>query len=546
MEGLGRTELHCSLLCFEEVLTAVHYHLFPCATTIAVERVGADSGAANARRDEQGVTGDTGQVEQPPRQHSREEVACLLAATGDAAQAAFNASAGTSIGKLLAAKLAIAAVYAANRQAAAAAKSLAFRFLARMCQLPATSLAVSHVCAADSAACGPGRDVATVSLAVQTAAARDLLRALFDVGQALAALQPTALNEAMPRVPAEGGLLHPCWELPTGRWDHPPVTLRAPCGTPQQRVVALTCALGCVAAGTEDGFLRVWSMTQPGSPLIADAEAATGVILTLEAGALAEADEEAGVAASVQLFSGSADHTIVVWRLAPDESQRAARLTHRGLLEGHRGWVRCLAYNPASHLLYSGSGDFTVRCWSLDERPAHAPATAPLHTVKAHKHWVLALALWENYLFAGSADRSVSMMELGPDGKPSLCHVLAGAHSNHIRSLAVWASTLFTSSADGTISMWCIPPAGDPNPPACVGVLAGHTGRVVDLHVTSARLLSASSGGEIKIWALDGGPGAVRCVQTLHDCWRHADDGLHAVRSDGVRLFFSQGTVKVW
>lgn len=547
LEALGRVDLHRSLRCLEDVLSAAHFHLFPAD--------GAPHGAEEVTSPDRSSSPHAeAPIEPLPRARTREEVAKLLAEAGIAAQLAAT-SCRTPMGKVLSSKLAITAIYAANYQDAVGAKTAAFRFFAHACALPDASKAVAEARRGMVTTGGKVAPAAPAADAARLAVAQGLLDALCSVGQALASLEPQDINDALPRVVAPGGLaLHPCWDLPTRRWSSAPVTLPEPGGKAPTRVVSLTCALDCVVAGTEDGHLRVWSTARPGAPLVADVALAVGeAVLCMCRGAVEEADADEGRMESVQIFAGSGDHRVTAWRLSPGESVRADRMTCVGVLEGHWGWVRCLAFRPSSGLLYSGSGDFTVRCWD--------PLTAECrHTVKVHNHWVLALALWRNYLFVGSADRSVSMMELEGDGRPVLRHTLTGAHSNHIRSLAVHGGLLFTSSADGTISMWdlhwepsdasaidCGPDAAHCTAaPTCVGMLSGHTGRVVALHVASSRLLSADASGEIKVWALDGGPASVRCVQTMRDCWRRNEDGLYCLEAADGRLFFSQGKVKMW
>jgi WD40 repeat protein len=55
------------------------------------------------------------------------------------------------------------------------------------------------------------------------------------------------------------------------------------------------------------------------------------------------------------LASGGMDHTIRLWRL--DIDQEVA------ILEGHRGWVMCLAFAEDGNTLLSGSMDGTLNLW---------------------------------------------------------------------------------------------------------------------------------------------------------------------------------------
>ena len=55
------------------------------------------------------------------------------------------------------------------------------------------------------------------------------------------------------------------------------------------------------------------------------------------------------------LYSGSGDRTIRAWNLDTNECITA--------LQGHTGWVNCLIVD--NKILYSGSSDNTIRAWKL-------------------------------------------------------------------------------------------------------------------------------------------------------------------------------------
>jgi ribosome assembly protein 4 len=165
-------------------------------------------------------------------------------------------------------------------------------------------------------------------------------------------------------------------------------------------------------------------------------------------------------------------------------------------IAGHGEAILATAFSPeTSSRMATGSGDNTARIWDCD-------TGTPLHTLKGHTSWVLAVS-WS------------------PDGK-----------------------LLATGSMDNTVRLWD-PKTGEP----LGGPLKGHTKWVTSLtwepyHTQTPgkpRLASSSKDGTVRIWdiplrrieqTLSGHKGSVTCVR-----W----GGLH-------RLFTSSQdkTIKVW
>ncbi len=60
-----------------------------------------------------------------------------------------------------------------------------------------------------------------------------------------------------------------------------------------------------------------------------------------------------------QLASGSSDNTIKIWKVD------TGTLLHT--LNDHRGWVNSVAWNPDGTQLASGSADKTIKIWNIEK-----------------------------------------------------------------------------------------------------------------------------------------------------------------------------------
>src|SRR5207245_1207749 len=79
------------------------------------------------------------------------------------------------------------------------------------------------------------------------------------------------------------------------------------------------------------------------------------------------------------VFAGAQDSTIQRWALG---TQRKVAL------EGHRSWIRALAFQASERKLLSGDYAGKVLFWSID-----ADTPRPERTIDAHRGWVRAVAV---------------------------------------------------------------------------------------------------------------------------------------------------------
>ncbi|KAH9258057.1 hypothetical protein BASA81_003620 [Batrachochytrium salamandrivorans] len=85
-------------------------------------------------------------------------------------------------------------------------------------------------------------------------------------------------------------------------------------------------------------------------------------------------------------MTGSKDTNILIWDMLDPSTRNAA-----GLLEGHEGWVNCLALcKENDELLVSGSGDKTVRVWDWNN------TGDCLFVLHGHSHWVISIQVFNS------------------------------------------------------------------------------------------------------------------------------------------------------
>ena len=171
------------------------------------------------------------------------------------------------------------------------------------------------------------------------------------------------------------------------------------------------------------------------------------------------------------VFAGAQDNTIQRFALAD-----GGRLA----FEGHRSWVRAIAFHAPSGKLISGDHAGDVLVWSID-----AAAPSPERTIAAHRGWVRAIAV-------------------SPNGEQ-----------------------LATCGNDTLVKVWSFA-TGD-----LVRELSGHTSHVYNVayHPSGTRLASGDLHGNIKEWDLSD----VREVRTLDGRVLHRYDPTFRADHGGIR-----------
>jgi len=227
------------------------------------------------------------------------------------------------------------------------------------------------------------------------------------------------------------------------------------------------------------------------------------------------------------LLSGSGDATIRLWSLPGGE----CTVTLLGHDPGSS--VLSLALTPDGSLLASGSSDKTIRLWRLSDGTCTA-------TLPGHVGHVNALALTaDGSLLAsggGMFDETIRLWRL-PEGE---CVTTLREHEDKVYSLVVTpdGSLLASGSNDGSICLWRLP-GGERE-----ATLRGHTNRIRALAVTPDGSLLASGSGDatVRLWRLPDG----ECVATLRG-HEHVVSAL-AVTPDGSLLASGSQdkTIRLW
>jgi WD40 repeat protein len=186
------------------------------------------------------------------------------------------------------------------------------------------------------------------------------------------------------------------------------------------------------------------------------------------------------------LASGSGDNTVRLWSLPGGMALRT--------LKGHTNYVSCLAISPDGQVLASGSGDNTVRLWNL-------PEGTTLKTLKGYTDDVKCLAISPDgrVLASGSGDKMIRLWSL-PDGEA--LHALEG-HTHSITCLAISPDgrLLVSGSDDHTVRLWSLPDG------VVLKTLRGHTAGVgyISISPDGRVLASGSYDHTIRLWTLPDG-----------------------------------------
>ncbi len=183
-------------------------------------------------------------------------------------------------------------------------------------------------------------------------------------------------------------------------------------------------------------------------------------------------------------LSGSEDWTVRLWDL--ENGQEIINFN------GHRSGIYALAITPDGRWGLSGSDDSTLKLWDLANYKI-------IHTLRGHKDWVRSVAITPDGLIgvSGSWDRSIKLWDL-KTGKE--IHTFNG-HYGDVNGVAITADGqwLLSGSDDNTLKLW--------NWNNSIGKLVFN----IDTHSISALAmtpdgrwgLSGSGDGTLKLWDLE-------------------------------------------
>ncbi|KAG6919022.1 hypothetical protein DXG01_009732 [Tephrocybe rancida] len=235
------------------------------------------------------------------------------------------------------------------------------------------------------------------------------------------------------------------------------------------------------------------------------------------------------------MFTGSQDRTIKMWDLAgvelkcgddEDEPLRCKSLcTHKA----HDKDINALDVSPNDRLLVSGSQDRTAKIFSIEYVAGfggHAPRgeLKLIGTCKGHKRgvWTVRFSRTERIVVTGSGDKTVKLWSLDDFS----CLKTFEGHTNSVLRVDFLNAGLqiVSTSSDGLVKLW------DVKEEECVGTLDNHEDKASSYDLSDVWALAVSN-DETRIIS-----GAADSVVTFwEDCTEEQDEEKEVARASLVQ-----------
>ncbi|XP_023768149.1 protein JINGUBANG [Lactuca sativa] len=203
------------------------------------------------------------------------------------------------------------------------------------------------------------------------------------------------------------------------------------------------------------------------------------------------------------LYSVSWDRTLKIWRTSDFKCLES-------VANAHDDAINALALSSNGDV-YTGSADKTIKVWRKASEGENHTLVAIL---EKHKSGVnaLALSIDENMLYSGSSDRSIMVWEKNIDDGNTVAVAALRGHTKSILCLTVISDLVCSGSADESIRIW----RGIGRFYICLAVLEGHRGPVKCLtmernqeydddpsdHTSSYFIYSGGLDRDIKVWRI--------------------------------------------
>ncbi|KAG5652450.1 hypothetical protein H0H81_004994 [Sphagnurus paluster] len=208
------------------------------------------------------------------------------------------------------------------------------------------------------------------------------------------------------------------------------------------------------------------------------------------------------------MFTGSQDRTIKMWDLmdlpliCEDEAAEPLRCKSLTTHKAHEKDINALDISPNDKLLVSGSQDRTAKIYAIDYisgfpgRPPRGELKL-LGTCKGHKRgvWTVRFGKTERILATGSGDKTVKLWSLDDFS----CLKTFEGHTNSVLRVNFLNAGLQVVSAasDGLVKLW------DIKTEECVATLDNHEDKVWALAVSNdeRRIVSGAADSVVTFWA---------------------------------------------
>ena len=190
------------------------------------------------------------------------------------------------------------------------------------------------------------------------------------------------------------------------------------------------------------------------------------------------------------LVNGDESGNLHIWNLQT--------LTLLRTLEGHSGWVWCVAISPDNQILVSGSADKTVKTWDLKTGTL-------LRTLEGHSSDITDLAISPDgqTLVSVSRDQTVKIWDLKTGTRLQTLETVKEKDANYIWCVAISSDgqTVVSGGQNGTLDIWNLKTG------TLLRTLEKHPNEIMNVAISpeGQTVISGSWDNTLKIWDLNTG-----------------------------------------